>query len=141
MKMDSFANIIFTNAMISKLATNVLVYYVISAVCAYAVRIYKDIARYNNKMKKVAIVWAPTMFSFGFYRQWYAEPVMKQIPELTSSRVLQSSINGIFYVLPPYGLASIVNLADRLEIQYSGKNKMDYRGSYREMVGYNYRTF
>ena len=89
-------------------------------------------------MQKVCLTWVPTMFSFGFYRQWRTE---HKLPLLNTERAVWSTVNGIFYVVPPYGLANIAFLLDRLEIEHTNKNKMDYRCSYGEMRGYNYNTF
>ena len=82
--------------------------------------------------------WCAFMFPYGFYRQWKCE--IREPFDLSGHRILGSSING-FYYMSPLGVVKLFDLGNRLDVKYRNLDKGTYKGSYEELLGYNYNTF
>lgn len=74
-------------------------------------------------------------FGYGFIRQFNSKPEHDNTDYLFLNRFILSSLNGIVYMMPIFGLGPLYRTMARAEILISGKDPKDYKRYYQE---YNY---
>lgn len=73
----------------------------------------------------------PLPFSYGFYREWTGE--FKKPNDLFVNKIIGSTLNGVFYTVPPMCVFNYIRLINRIEIKMSGRNPNDYLSEYQEI--------
>ena len=88
-------------------------------------------------MKRTIALWCAPMFTTGFLRNWRGE---HQAPrDLFAHKFVSSTCNGIWYA-SPYGVIPLLRFANRIQIQMTNRDPLQYKSDYDEFSGYNYNT-
>jgi len=88
-------------------------------------------------MKRAIALWCTPMFITGFLRNWRGE---HQAPrDLFAHKFVSSTCNGIWYA-SPYGVFPLLRFANRIQIQMTNRDPLQYKSDYDEFSAYNYNT-
>lgn len=73
---------------------------------------------------------------YGFSRGYRSSSTYNVDNEkLTSNKILDGTINSIFYMIPPWNLYNVTKLLNRIEIEYRNLDKSLYNSEYEDLTG------
>lgn len=80
--------------------------------------------------------------AYGFSRGYRSGSKYEPNHErLTSHKILDGTINSIFYMIPPWNLYYVTKLLNRMEIEYKNLDKSLYKSAYEDLTGTCEDTF
>lgn len=95
-----------------------------------------------NKFLFKSFIVANTSFGiYGFSRGYRGTREYDNNTRLTSQKILNGTISGIFYMIPPWNLYYITKLLNRIEIKYRNLDKSLYNSEYDDLTGECKDTF
>jgi hypothetical protein len=81
-----------------------------------------------------------TMGLYGYTRGFRSTSSYDKSPRLTTQKLSMGFFNALLYSAPVYNLWPLARLVDRLEIDYNGLDKTQYKDAFIELVGECYDT-
>jgi len=84
---------------------------------------------------KILTVFCSSMGLYGASRGYRSSLQFESKHQLTSEKITNAVINGLFYAIPVVNIGPTIRLINRVEIAYRGLNPSDYKEDYKEIMG------